>query len=208
MDNRGAKRAYVSPSRARGTMLLRQRILDEAAEQLAGQGYFGARMRGVADGVGCSQESVYGLVGPKSELMLQVYLKEFGDLMAPVEGHVGLASALRRADVDEAIRLTVDLLAPWTPLTAGVWVAATEAAPEVSELRTLVHGAITMRRSGCEHVAQHLVAEPWRQDVAASVYVMTSAETHLMLTRDVTFSEDVCRSWVVDALRSTLAVSG
>lgn len=174
---------------------------------MSSQGYFGARMRDVADAVPCSQESVYGLVGPKPELMLQVYLQEVKDLMAPIEGHVGLASALRRADVDEAIRLTVDLLAPWTPLTAGVWVAATEAVPEVSELRRLVHGAITMRRVGCQHVAEHLVPGAWREDVAASIYVMTSAETHLMLTRDVTFSQDVCRSWVMDALRSTVAAS-
>lgn len=202
MVNNGRRRTYISPLRARRTALLRQRIMAEAAEQLASQGYFGARMRDIADAVGCSMESVYGLVGPKSEVVLQVYLAQVSPLMAPLEqvpplGPIpGLGGV---ADLQEAVSSVVDLLAPWTPLTAGIWVAAVEAGPEVSELHRRVGSVTGLRRSACASVAGELVPGAAREDVAASLYVMTSAETHLMLTRDVTLSESACRAWVVKA---------
>ncbi|HEX6967284.1 MAG TPA: TetR family transcriptional regulator [Micromonosporaceae bacterium] len=79
--------------------LLRDRLLDAAAEITAAEGWGAVTMAKLADRVGVSRQTVYNELGPKPRIAEELVMRELDRLLEIVRGRIGTS-----ADLIEAVR--------------------------------------------------------------------------------------------------------
>ena len=130
-------RSYVSDLRQQQAAATRERVVAAAAELFAERGYSGTTMPAIARRAGVSTETVQNH-GPKVELLrAAIAAVSFGSAPgAAVAETAPGARLLAASSVEEAARLSAELLATVNAGSHGVWMAFSEAARSDPVLET------------------------------------------------------------------------
>ncbi len=170
-------RSYVSDLRQQQAAATRERVVAAAAELFAERGYSGTTMPAIARRAGVSTETVQNH-GRKVELLrAAIAAVSFGSAPgAAVAETAPGARLLAASSVEEAARLSAELLATVNAGSYGVWMAFSEAARSDPVLETELRRLTTEISAQNETVLVHWAERGWlRTDLPLSDLVLRAA---------------------------------
>lgn len=207
------RRAYDSTRRRQQAAERRDRVVEAAAATFEADGYAGTTLKVIATAAGVSVDTVRA-AGSKDALLLEAFRTRYA-------GAGGWLSLLERDDVRamfeiddraEGIRVAADWLAAAHAGSARLWTivrttaltqpAVAEGFAEMSRLKEESFGETTRWLARIGVVPDPGADADVRHALVASVNLVMSAETFLLLTEDYALDLDDYRAWVRDELET------
>jgi AcrR family transcriptional regulator len=206
------KRPYDASGRRERSARRRQEVIDATRSLLVERGYGGTTVAAVADSVGVHVDTVYRLVGRKSELVAEVVEQALSgvDAVVPAVERSYVADILAESDpgakLDRYADATVGMLVRLAPIVR----ALRDAGEEGAEAQALWREFAERRATNLLQFADDLLATGGvradldREAVATEVWLHGSPETYLLLTGDRGWTTDRYRRWLAATWRRTL----
>ena len=207
-----AKRSYNSARRQAQARETRRQILEAARRLFATRGYVGTTMEALAAEAGVAVETVYATFGSKRAVLARLVDISVGGDERPIPILERSEPQRMRAEPDQrrqlrlfaaGIREIMERVGPLFGVMRGA--AATE--PEIAEL---LRGLLVARRQAMGMVVQWLEHNgPLRAGLSAdeaadTLWTLSSAEVHQLLTEDRGWAGERYERWLGDTLIALL----
>lgn len=212
----GPSRTYDSPLRRARARETERRLLAAAGEAFAELGYVGTSMAAIAERAGVDPRTVYKVFGTKVALLSRlVDVAMVGDQEAvPVLGRPWAAAALDAPTAAERVGAFAAAVRALMARAGPVFRTAAQAAaadPDAAALWS--EGQRKREQDATAFVAALDEASLLRPDrprahATATVWLLTSPETHLQLTDALAWTLDDYERWLADALADALLGGG
>lgn len=212
MSERRAKRGYDSSRRQAQARETRQRILDAARRLFVARGYTGTTMETLARDAGVAVETVYAAFGSKQAVLTQLIHRAVGgdDDPIPILARPGPQSVHAEKDQRRQVRGFAqgmsEIMARVGPLF-GVMRSAATTEPEIAEL---LRNLLAARHDNLAAVVRWLESNGplrpglSREDATDTLWAVSSAETHQLLTVDRGWTPAHYAQWLGDTLIALL----
>ena len=212
MDEGRAKRQYDSSRRQAQARETQARILDAARRLFIARGYAGTTIETLAGEAGVAVETVYATFGSKRVVLARLVNRAVGgdDEPLPILERPGPKSV--RAEKDQRRQLRgfahdmSEIMARVGPLF-GVMRAAAPTEPEIADL---LRHALNARHTNIAVLVRWLESNgPLRpglsgEDAVDTLWAVSSAETHQLLTVDRGWTSEQYERWLGDSLIALL----
>lgn len=207
-----AKRSYNSARRQAQARETRRQILEAARRLFATRGYVGTTMEALAAEAGVAVETVYATFGSKRAVLARLVDISVGGDERPIPILERSEPQRMRAEPDQrrqlrlfaaGIREIMERVGPLFGVMRGA--AATE--PEIAEL---LRGLLVARHQAMGMVVQWLEHNgPLRAGLSAdeaadTLWTLSSAEVHQLLTEDRGWAGERYERWLGDTLIALL----
>lgn len=207
-----AKRSYNSARRQAQARETRRQILEAARRLFTTRGYVGTTMEALAAEAGVAVETVYATFGSKRAVLARLVDISVGGDERPIPILERSEPQRMRAEPDQrrqlrlfaaGIREIMERVGPLFGVMRGA--AATE--PEIAEL---LRGLLVARRQAMGMVVQWLEHNgPLRAGLSAdeaadTLWTLSSAEVHQLLTEDRGWAGERYERWLGDTLIALL----
>lgn len=208
------RRAYTSELRALQAEQTRARIVDAAVARFGEAGYEKTTLTDIAKEAKVSAETVR-LHGPKSALMVAAArcLTHDPDDGSLLETEIG-AAYLAQPDPESFLDFTIGVSLEINRRTAGVYAAFASAAAGDPELEREWFDLLAARRRELDELVGIWIDRGWartdlpRDELVASVWVVTMPETYDRLTRYAGYDDDRYLGWLRRSLAEVLLPRG
>lgn len=207
-----AKRRYDSSRRQAQARETRARILDAARRLFIARGYAGTTMEALASEAEVAVETVYAAFGSKRTVLARLVDLSVGgdDEPLPILNRPGPKSVRAESDQRRQLRGFAhgmsEIMARVGPLF-GVMRAAAPTEPEIAEL---LRNVLSARHANLAVVVRWLESNgPLRPglssgEAADTLWAISSAETHQLLTGDRGWTAEQYERWLGDTLITVL----
>jgi AcrR family transcriptional regulator len=207
-----AKRPYASERRTAQAAETRQQVLEAARRLFAERGYTGATINMIAVAAKVSPETVYATFGSKRVLLADlVGMSVLGDTKpSPLLERKGPQAVKRSKSQREQVQLFAADMRQIMPRVGPLFQIMHAAAATEPEIATLLGQVLEQRLDGMRAFVRMISANgPLRQDIdvdagAETVWALSSAEVHWLLTVDRGWSGDRYQEWLGNALQAIL----
>jgi AcrR family transcriptional regulator len=206
------KRSYASERRKTQALETRSQVMEAARRLFTVRGYTGATIGTIAREAKVSPETVYAIFGSKRALLADlVGMSVLGEAKAgPLLEQEGPRAVRRSKSQREQVRLfAADMRQIMTRVGPLFQTMHTAAATE-PEIATLLGQLLEQRLEGMRAFVRMVSANgPLRQAidvdaVAETVWALSSAEVHWLLTVDRGWSGERYEKWLADILEAAL----
>jgi AcrR family transcriptional regulator len=209
---RPRRRAYVSVARTQQAQQTRRGVIDAATRLFVERGYASTTMRAIAAEAGVSVPTVELLFGTKAQL-LQVVLDVAiagDDEPVPVLSRAWADEAQSAHDVVEFLSVVADVVRDAQVRSAGVMLAAYEAAASDPDIQVLIADRESQRQRSAAWIVDHIRARATLRpglDRAAAVemvWLLMDPVIFSRLTRNRSWSTDRYASWFAESVNRLL----
>jgi AcrR family transcriptional regulator len=207
-----ARRPYASEQRKAQAAETRLHILEAARRLFIERGYTGSPINTIALEAKVSPETVYAIFGSKRALLADVVgMSVLGDASpTPLLEQKGPQAVRRLKSQREQVRLFAADMRRIMPRVGPLFQIMHAAAATEPEIATLLGQVLEQRLEGMRGFVQMVAANgPLRQAIdvhaaAETVWALSSAEVHGLLTADRGWSGDRYEKWLSDILEAAL----
>ncbi|HVP18566.1 MAG TPA: TetR family transcriptional regulator [Spirochaetia bacterium] len=207
-----AKRRYASERRKAQAAETRLHILEAARRLFTEHGYTGTTITAIALEAKVSPETVYAVFGSKRALLAElVGMSVLGNAgSTPLLEQKGPQAVRRSKSQREQVRLFAADMRRIMPRVGPLFQIMHTAAATEPEIATLLGQVLEQRLEGMRAFVRMVSANgPLRlgldaQSAAETVWALSSAEMHWLLTVDRGWSGDRYESWLSDILEAAL----
>lgn len=207
-----AKRSYASERRKTQAAETRQQVMEAARRLFTERGYTGATISTIALEAKVSPETVYAIFGSKRALLADlVGMSVLGGAKAsPLMEQEGPQAVRRSKSQREQVRLFAADMRQIMPRVGPLFQIMHTAAATEPEIATLLGQLLEQRLEGMRAFVRMVSANgPLRQAidvdaVAETVWALSSAEVHWLLTVDRGWPGDRYQEWLANALEAIL----
>jgi AcrR family transcriptional regulator len=209
---RPRRRAYVSVARTQQAQQTRRGVIDAATRLFVERGYASTTMRAIAAEAGVSVPTVELLFGTKAQL-LQVVLDVAiagDDEPVPVLSRAWADEAQSAHDVVEFLSVVADVVRDAQVRSAGVMLAAYEAAASDPDIQVLIADRESQRQRSAAWIVDHIRARATLRsglDRAAAVemvWLLMDPVIFSRLTRNRSWTTDRYASWFAETVNRLL----
>ena len=202
------KRGYDSTRRQAQAVETRRQILEAARALFTERGYVGTTMEAIAREGGVAVETVYSAFGTKRAVLSRlVSIAIVGDDdPIPLVDRPEVQAAMREQDQHRKIRMFARQMREISERVGPIWHVMRVAEQVEPEIAELVRDGVRGRFNGMSQFVTSLWSHgPLRDGLtpsaaAETVWTLTSAEVHRLLTVDRGWSGDRYEDWLNDAL--------
>jgi len=206
------KRSYASERRKAQAAETRLHVLEAARRLFTERGYIGTTINTVAIQAKVSPETVYAIFGSKRALLAElVGISVLGDASpTPLLEQEGPQAVRRAKSQREQMRLFATTMREIMPRVGPLFQIMHTAASTEPEIATLLGQVLEQRLEGMRAFVRMVSANgPLRQGLDAhaageSVWALSSAEVHWLLTVDRGWSGDRYEEWLADMMEAIL----
>lgn len=207
-----AKRPYASDRRKAQAAETRLHILEAARRLFIERGYTGTPINTIALEAKVSPETVYAIFGSKRALLADVVgMSVLGDASpTPLLEQKGPQAVRRSKSQREQVRLFAADMRRIMPRVGPLFQIMHTAAATEPEIATLLGQVLEQRLEGMRAFVRMVCTNgPLRQGLdaqsaAETVWALSSAEVHWLLTVDRGWSGDRFEKWLSDILEAAL----
>ena len=207
-----AKRPYASERRKAQAAETRLQVLKAARRLFIERGYTGTPINTIALEAKVSPETVYAIFGSKRALLADVVgMSVLGDAgPTPLLEQKGPQAVRRSKTQREQVRLLAADMRRIMPRVGPLFQIMHTAAATEPEIATLLGQVLEQRLEGMRAFVRMVAANgPLRQAIhvgaaAETVWALSSAEVHWLLTVDRGWSGDRYEKWLSDILEAAL----
>ena len=207
-----AKRPYASERRKAQAAETRLHVLEAAQRLFTEHGYTGTTINTIALEAKVSQETVYAIFGSKRALLAElVGMSVLGNAdSTPLLEQEGPQEVRRSKNQREQIRLFAAGIRQIMPRVGPVFQVMHTAASTEPEIATLLGQVLEQRLEGMRAFVRMVTSNgPLRkgveaQSAAETVWALSSAEVHWLLTVDRGWSGDRYEKWLSGMLEAAL----
>jgi TetR/AcrR family transcriptional regulator, regulator of autoinduction and epiphytic fitness len=210
------RRGYVSATRTERAQETRKRVIEAATRLFVQQGYATTTMRAVADEAGVSMPTVELLFGTKAQLLhVVIDVAVAGDdEPVPVLSRGWTADARSAVDLADFLSVVAQVLSEAQARSAGVMLAAYEAAASDPEIPLLIMDRESQRERTTNWIVNGVVdraglrPELDRAGAIDTVWMLMDPVIFNRLTRHRGWSLDRYASWFADSVTRLLVDTG
>jgi AcrR family transcriptional regulator len=186
-DSLTRKRAYISAARSQQARLTRKRVIDAASRLFVARGYATTTMRAIAAEAGVSIPTVELLFGTKAQLLHVVLDVAIAgdDEPIPMLSRAWADNAQSRDDVAEFLSAVAEVLREAQVRSAGIMLAAYEAATADPDIHVLVADRELQRERTAGWIVDNVLG---RASLRVGLDRAAAIETVWMLMDPVIFS--------------------
>jgi AcrR family transcriptional regulator len=214
-DSLTRKRAYVSAARSQQARHTRKRVIDAANRLFVEQGYATTTMRAIAAEAGVSIPTVELLFGTKAQLLHVVLDVAIAgdDEPVPMLSRAWADDAQSRDDVAEFLSAVAEVLREAQVRSAGIMLAAYEAATADPDIHVLVADRELQRERTAGWIVDGVLGRASLRvglDRAAgieTVWMLMDPVVFSRLTRHRGWSPDRYATWFADSVAQLLVTS-
>ena len=207
-----ARRPYASERRKAQAAETRLHVLEAARRLFTEHGYTGTTITAIALEAKVSPETVYAIFGSKRAVLAElVGMSVLGDARStPLLEQRGPQEVRRSKSQHEQIRLFAAGMRQIMPRVGPIFQVMHTAASTEPEIATLLGQVLEQRLEGMRAFVRMVTSNgPLRrgveaQSAAESVWAVSSAEMHWLLTVDRGWSGDRYEKWLTDSLEVIL----
>jgi AcrR family transcriptional regulator len=210
----GGRRSYASERRKAQAAETRAHVLEAARRVFLERGYAGATISRIAVEARVSPETVYAVFGSKRAVLAQlVGISVLGDAKpGPLLGREGPQAVLHSKSQREQVSLFAADMAQIMPRVGPLFRIMHTAAASEPEIATLLRQLLEQRLAGMRAFVKMVRANgPLRHagvDAAAqTVWALSSAEVHWLLTVHGGWSAERYQKWLAGLLQVALLPS-
>jgi len=211
-QNKGAKRRYNSERRQQQARETQRQIIEAARQLFMTRGWVGTTIESIAQEAGVAVETVYSVFGSKRAILsrLVTVLVRGDDEATPILERAGPQEMMRERDQHRQLHLfshgiyeTMERVGP----IFGIMRTAAQAEPEIA---ALLESLLQERLVNMERMVQWVAEKGPLKDgleireAAETVWTLTSAEVHHLLTVDLGWSGERYTAWLAGALTALL----
>ncbi|HEY7833171.1 MAG TPA: helix-turn-helix domain-containing protein [Ktedonobacterales bacterium] len=212
MTDKRAKRRYDSTHRQAQSHETRQHILDTARQLFTTRGYAGTTLETLAREAGVAVETIYAIFGSKRAVLSRLIdVSVLGDDdPAPLLERPPRQQVRMEPDQRRQIRLFARDMSAIMGRVGPLWGVVRAAAPTDPELATTLRHMLSSRRNNLLAFVRWLERNgPLRvglstDDAADTVWAVSSAEVHHLLTVDGGWTADRYEQWLGETLIAAL----
>jgi AcrR family transcriptional regulator len=206
------RRGYVSATRTERAQKTRKRVIEAATRLFVQQGYGTTTMRAIADEAGVSVPTVELLFGTKAQLLhVVIDVAVAGDdEPVPVLSRVWAADAQSARDLADFLSVVAQVLSEAQARSAGVMLAAYEAAASDPDIQLLIMDRESQRERTTTWIVKEVVERaglrPGLDRAAAidTVWMLMDPVIFNRLMRHRGWSLDRYASWFADSVTRLL----
>jgi AcrR family transcriptional regulator len=210
--HRGTRRSYRSSVREEQARLTRRRILDAAREAFVARGYAGTTVRAIAAGAGVSVPTVELLFGTKAAVLKAAIDVAIAgdDEPVPVLDRAWTEVARGTAGAEEFLAVVVGVLGPAQQRSAGLVLAALEAAATDPDLAVLSDQLVGQRETTAGWIVDRLAAKATlrpdlgHQEAVETLWLLMDPAVFVRLTRHRHWSLERYQGWIARSVRNLL----
>jgi TetR/AcrR family transcriptional regulator of autoinduction and epiphytic fitness len=210
------RRGYVSATRTERAQKTRKRVIDAATRLFVQQGYATTTMRAIADEASVSLPTVELLFGTKPQLLHEVIDVAVAgdDEPVPVLSRAWAADARSARDLGEFLSVVAQVLSAAQARSAGVMLAAYEAAASDPDIQLLIMDRESQRERTTAWIVNGVVERaglrPGLDSAAAidTVWMLMDPVIFNRLMRHRGWSLDRYASWFADSVTRLLVDTG
>jgi AcrR family transcriptional regulator len=210
------RRGYVSATRTERAQKTRKRVIEAATRLFVQQGYGTTTMRAIADEAGVSVPTVELLFGTKAQLLhVVIDVAVAGDdEPLPVLSRAWAAEAQSARDVADFLSVVAQVLSEAQARSAGVMLAAYEAAASDPDIQLLIMDRESQRERTTTWIVNGVVERaglrPGLDRAAAidTVWMLMDPVIFNRLMRHRGWSLDRYASWFADSVTRLLVDTG
>jgi TetR/AcrR family transcriptional regulator of autoinduction and epiphytic fitness len=210
------RRGYVSATRTERAQKTRKRVIDAATRLFVQQGYATTTMRAIADEAGVSVPTVELLFGTKAQLLHVVIdvAVAGNDEPVPVLSRAWAADAQSARDLADFLSVVAQVLSEAQARSAGVMLAAYEAAASDPDIQLLIMDRESQRERTTAWIVNGVVERaglrPGLDRAAAidTVWMLMDPVIFNRLMRHRGWSLDRYASWFADSVTRLLVDTG
>jgi AcrR family transcriptional regulator len=210
------RRGYVSATRTERAQKTRKRVIESATRLFVQQGYATTTMRAIADEAGVSVPTVELLFGTKAQLLHEVIDVAVAgdDEPVPVLSRAWAADAQSARDLGEFLSVVAQVLSAAQARSAGVMLAAYEAAASDPDIQLLIMDRESQRERTTAWIVNGVVERaglrPGLDSAAAidTVWMLMDPVIFNRLMRHRGWSLDRYASWFADSVTRLLVDTG
>jgi AcrR family transcriptional regulator len=214
LDQKGAKRTYNSARRQAQARETRRQIVEAARHLFIERGYVGSTIEAIAQQAGVAVETVYVAFGSKRAILSSLIDVSIGgdgdDEPVPVLERPGPQEARKERDQRRQLRLFAHGIREIMGRVGPVFIIMRSAAHTELEIATLLDTLLKERLGNLTQFVQWVASNgPLREglsvpDAADTVWTLSSAEVHHLLTVDLGWSGERYEEWLGDTLIAVL----
>ena len=205
---RKSRRGYVSGTRTKQAQKTRSRVIEAATRLFVQRGYAATTMRAIAAGAGVSVPTVELLFGTKAQLLhVVIDVAVAGDdEPVPVLSRAWVADAQSVRDLAEFLSVVAQVLSEAQARSAGVLLAAYEAAAADLDIQLLILDRESQRERTTawivDRVLERAALRPGLDRAGAidTVWMLMDPVIFNRLTRHRGWSSDRYASWFADSV--------
>jgi AcrR family transcriptional regulator len=213
---RKPRRGYVSATRTERAERTRKRVIDAATRLFVQQGYATTTMRAIAAEAGVSVPMVELLFGTKAQLLhVVIDVAVAGDdEPVPVLSRAWAADAKSARNLADFLSVVADVLADAQARSAGVMLAAYEAAASDPDIQLLIMDRESQREGTTNWIVDGVIERAGLRSgldkarAVDTVWLLMDPVIFDRLTRHRGWSLDRYASWFADSVARLLAKSG
>jgi AcrR family transcriptional regulator len=214
-DSLTRKRAYVSAARSQQARHTRKRVIDAASQLFVERGYATTTMRAIAAEAGVSIPMVELLFGTKAQLLHVVLDVAIAgdDEPVPMLSRAWADDAQSRDDVAEFLSAVVEVLREAQVRSAGIMLAAYEAATADPDIHVLVADRELQRERTAGWIVDGVLGRASlrvgldRTAAIETVWMLMDPVVFSRLTRHRGWSPDRYATWFADSVAQLLVTS-
>jgi AcrR family transcriptional regulator len=214
-DSLTRKRAYVSAARSQQARHTRKRVIDAANRLFVEQGYATTTMRAIAAEAGVSIPTVELLFGTKAQLLHVVLDVAIAgdDEPVPMLSRAWADDAQSRDDVAEFLSAVAEVLREAQVRSAGIMLAAYEAATADPDIHVLVADRELQRERTAGWIVDGVLGRASlrvgldRAAAIETVWMLMDPVVFSRLTRHRGWSPDRYATWFADSVAQLLITS-
>jgi AcrR family transcriptional regulator len=210
------RRGYVSATRTERAERTRKRVIDAATRLFVQQGYATTTMRAIAAEAGVSVPMVELLFGTKAQLLhVVIDVAVAGDdEPVPVLSRAWAADAKSARNLADFLSVVADVLADAQARSAGVMLAAYEAAASDPDIQLLIMDRESQRERTTSWIVDGVIERAGlrsgldKAGAVDTVWLLMDPVIFDRLTRHRGWSLDRYASWFADSVARLIAKSG
>jgi AcrR family transcriptional regulator len=209
---RNPTRGYVSATRTERAQQTRRRVIEAATRLFVQQGYATTTMRGIAAAAEVSVPTVELLFGTKAQLLhIVIDVAVAGDdEPVPVLGRAWAAEAESTHDLADFLSAVAQVLCEAQARSAGVILAAYEAAAADPDIHVLIADRESQRQRTASWIVDGVMTRAAlrsgldRTAAVDTVWLLMDPVVFSRLTRNRAWSADHYASWFADSVTRLL----
>ena len=206
------RRGYVSATRTKQAEKTRKRVIEAATRLFVQQGYATTTMRAIADEAGVSVPTVELLFGTKAQLLhVVIDVAVAGDdEPVPVLSRAWAADAQSARDLADFLSVVAKVLSAAQARSAGVVLAAYEAAASDPDIQLLIMDRESQRERTATWIVNGVVERAGlrpgldRARATDTLWMLMDPVIFHRLTRHRDWSSDRYASWFADSVTRLL----
>lgn len=210
------RRGYVSATRTKRAQNTRKRVIEAATRLFVQQGYATTTMRAIADQAGVSVPTVELLFGTKAQLLhVVIDVAVAGDdEPIPVLSRAWAADAQSARDLADFLSVVAQVLSAAQARSAGVMLAAYEAAASDPDIQLLIMDRESQRERTATWIVNGVLERAGlrqgldRARATDTVWMLMDPVIFHRLTRHRDWSSDRYAAWFADSLTRLLVDTG